>query len=378
MVKKKILFIIPEYSIGGTNTSLDNLLLCIDKSKYDISIYCLYEDGSSYFKKIFRSYIVRKSLLYYFLHDNHITRKFYGLCMRLNTKMSWEWLYRRETKILQDKYKFDTIVAYQEGTATMFASYFDSDNKVAWYHSPYMRTIKKHGPHPEKVFDSFNSIVCVSKEFVRLFQKELPLVKDKVYCVYNTLNEKLINSLASNKINDPLFGISSFTIVSLGRFVPQKQFEKIPYITNCVNNKGEGNSFKWYIIASGDACKQETIDAIRKYGLQEQVIILDAKENPYPYIANSDLVVCTSHSESFSYVINEGKILHIPVVSNNFPVAYEVLEKEYGWVTSIENMPDLLYRLINNIDNEYSTVKENCKLYRYSNEEIIKVVESIL
>lgn len=40
---KCILFVIQEYSHGGTNKSLENKLSLVDKSKYDISIY-LYED----------------------------------------------------------------------------------------------------------------------------------------------------------------------------------------------------------------------------------------------------------------------------------------------------------------------------------------------
>ena len=44
----KLLFIIPEYSHGGTNKSLENLLALLDHTKYEVSIYCLYEDGGDY------------------------------------------------------------------------------------------------------------------------------------------------------------------------------------------------------------------------------------------------------------------------------------------------------------------------------------------
>ena len=44
-MKKKILFVIPEYSHGGTNKSLESLLSAIDEKRYEISIFSLYEDG---------------------------------------------------------------------------------------------------------------------------------------------------------------------------------------------------------------------------------------------------------------------------------------------------------------------------------------------
>ena len=59
MNKKKVLFIIPEYSHGGTNKSLENLLSLIDKQKYEISVYSLYEDGGLYYKDVLKPYIIK-------------------------------------------------------------------------------------------------------------------------------------------------------------------------------------------------------------------------------------------------------------------------------------------------------------------------------
>lgn len=50
----------------------------------------------------------------------------------------------------------------------------------------------------------------------------------------------------------------------------------------------------------------------------DKVILLGAKSNPYPYFMQSNLQVCLSQSESFSYVIAESKVLHIPVLCNDF------------------------------------------------------------
>lgn len=84
-VKKIILFVIPEYSFGGTNKSLQNLLSFIDHEKYDIHLLCLYEDGKGYYDKEFKKWI-KKSWAYQLLHDNVITRKILGLYQRLNKK----------------------------------------------------------------------------------------------------------------------------------------------------------------------------------------------------------------------------------------------------------------------------------------------------
>ena len=42
-----------------------------------------------------------------------------------------------------------------------------------------------------------------------------------------------------------------------------------------------------------------------KHGVCDEVKLLGMQSNPYPYLAKSDLYVCTSSSETFSYTIHE-------------------------------------------------------------------------
>lgn len=376
--KKRILFVIPEYSHGGTNKSLENLISFLDKTEYSISVFSLYEDGGDYYKDVFKPYIIKKSRLYYWIHDNVITRKFMGL-YNIKTKRSiFTWLYKREANIIQSKYHFDTIVAYQEGSATSFVSYVNEPiNKIAWYHCPYVRFNKVNKSKALKLYSQFNSIACVSNCFVELYSEQFPTLRNKVHCIYNTLNSDLITKMGSESISGDLFNHDYFNIVSVGRFAKQKQFEKIPLIAKRIKEL-TNRPFKWYIIASGDACKEKTLINIQKYNVEKDVILLGSKDNPYPYFKSADLYVCTSDSESFSYTIFESKILHTPVVSNSFPVAYEVLEKSCGWVCSLDEMPALIANLINDYDGIYSKVKKSIDSYEYDNKSIVEKIEKLI
>lgn len=377
-MKKKLLFVIPEYSIGGTNTSLENLLTLLDKDRYELSVFCLYEDGSQYYKDSFKPYILKKSVLYYLLHDHVLFRKIMGALQRMSSKVTFDWLYKREARKLQQKYGFSTVVGFQEGTATEFASYFKSAKKIAWFHSPYIGYLNRNLEHWKNIYQQFDGIECVSETFASYFMEVYPNLKERVDCVYNTLDDKLITSLAKKPVQDVNFETSSFTIVSLGRFCPQKQFEKIPAIVDGLHKIGKFKPMRWFVIASGNQCRDITLENIAKYHLENEVIILDAKDNPYPYIKQANLLACTSDSESFSYVINEGKILHTPVISNKFPVAKEVLSTECGWIASLEDMPKLLFKIINDVDGIYSKVKESISTYTYPNNQIIEKVNQIL
>lgn len=376
-MRKKILFVIPEYIHGGTNKSLENLISFIDKAKYDISVISVFEYGSDYYKDLFKPFIIKKSLLYYFSHDNYITRKIVGFGMKFLGIRNWNWLYKKECKFLQEKHHFDTVVAYQEGYPTRFVSHFNGVNKVAWFHSPHM-TVIKDKKRDLQYYSKFNHIVCVSNCFTNFFSEMFPSLKNRTISIYNTLNQDVIRSMGKENIKDKNFDTNVFSIVSVGRFAKMKQFHLIPDIVHQIKKIGNVKPFKWYIIASGDQCLQQTLNKIEEYNLKGTIILLGAKDNPYPYIAKSDLIVCTSDAESFSYVIAEGKILHTPVVSNNFPVAYEVLDENCGYISSIDEMPELLYKLINDENGIYSKVKETISSYEYENEDIMKKVSSIL
>lgn len=106
------------------------------------------------------------------------------------------------------------------------------------------------------------------------------------------------------------------------------------------------------------------------------MILLGAKDNPYPYLRRSDLVVCTSISETFSYVIGEAKVLGVPVVSTNFGTAKEVLDDRHGVIAELEEMADAIAGLINDA-SVYDRLKRNLKDYRYDNDKILAKVYSL-
>lgn len=371
-MKKKLLFVIPEYSIGGTNTSLNNLLSFIDKDKYDVSVYCLYEDGAQYFKDVFKPYILPKSRLYYWLHDNVFTRKFMGFLMKISSRFNFNWLYKREVKMLQKKYGFNCIIAYQEGSATDFVMFAKKTKKIAWIHSPYIDPFKNNGYYSYSRYSQFDSIACVSKDSIKNFTAAVPGLIHKISCIYNTLNNSLIREMGNADAIDIPINDSVFSIITIGRFCESKQFHKIPKIIKNINELGVSKIFKWYFITSGDEYRNQTIAEIKKYGVDDYIVMLGAKENPYPYLKNADLYVCTSEFESFSYVIGESKILHTPLVSNDFPVSTEVIDDSTGWICNINEMSSLIADIINDKNGIYSAKKDSIASYNYDNTPIMK------
>ena len=93
--------------------------------------------------------------------------------------------------------------------------------------------------------------------------------------------------------------------------------------------------------------------------------MLGYKENPYIYVAKSDLFVCSSRAEGFSTSVSEAIILGKPVVTTECSGMRELLgeNSEYGIIC--ENNTEALYQSLHDI----LTNKEK---YEYYNNKIIE------
>ena len=76
---------------------------------------------------------------------------------------------------------------------------------------------------------------------------------------------------------------------------------------------------KWYIIGYGDdtLIRQKIKDA----GMENHVVILGKRDNPYPYIKACDIYVQPSRYEGKSVTVREAQMLCKPVVVTNYPTA---------------------------------------------------------
>lgn len=377
IVMIRLLFVIPEYSHGGTNKSLENLLSLIDKTKYQISVYCLYEDGGDYYKNEFSPYILKKSQLYYWMHDNVVTRKVMGLYNMLTKRQNFKWLYQREVRYLQRKYDFDTVIAYQEGNATMFVSFFANITKIAWIQFDYAMINNKADLRLAKqYYDKYHRIVCVSEAAMKSMLSVYPEYTDKATYIYNTVNTIFITEQAEDKSIEVPYLKGVFNILSVGRFVGLKNFHQIPIMASRIMEMTQ-KPFCWYIMGEGEYLG-EIERSIKEYNVANYVKLIKAQENPYPFFKQADLHVCLSDYESFSYTLAEAKTLHTPVLSNDFPVAYEVVDSSTGWIANLKDMMQLLARVIDNEGGEYERKKASIMNYQYFNKAILQKFEGLL
>ncbi len=377
-MKKKVLFVIPEHAHGGTNKSLQNLLLLLDHDKYDLSVFCMFPGGP--YEEVFCSYAIGRSCAFELLLNNCVRRFFQKADMILGYRLS-RILFKYETNRIQQRGSFDIVVGFQEGITTRFCSFFSGVSTIAWVqcdYSYYLKIIKHPFRVEQQAYNTFDKIVCVSKCTADVMKDIYPEFADKVSFVYNTLDISFINELSLEPIDDKRYHEDKiFKLVSVGRINKVKRFDHIPQIARKILDIDRNLKFCWYIIGDGrEKDKADILQDVKRVGVEDNVVLLGAKDNPYPYIRQSQLLVCLSMVESWSYVINEAKLLHIPVLSTNFPAAYEVVERGCGMICKIEMIPETLASLIADENAKYSEIKTCCNAYQYSNASIINKIEN--
>lgn len=163
-------------------------------------------------------------------------------------------------------------------------------------------------------------------------------------------------------------------LLSIGRFCEAKNYDNVPDI--CKRILENGCDIKWYIIGFGP---DEAIirQKIKEAGMQDYVIILGKKENPYPYIKACDIYVQPSRYEGKSVTVREAQILCKPVAVTNYPTASSQIQDGVdGVIVPMENKDcakglaefildsEKQRQIVENLQTrDYSNVKEVEKIY---------------
>jgi len=327
---KKILFLIPTLGNGGAEKVLVNLVNNIDKSKYDVTLMCIFDTG------------VHRKFLHQDVHYRFIFRKQFKGSTQIFKLFRPETLYRHLIKG-----QYDIVISYLEGVPTrILAGCKDPKiKKVSWIHCRIdSKAVAELGfrnySEAERCYKSFDNTVCVSKMTKEYFTDTLSFEKP-IEVLYNTIESEEIRRLSLEETEDVVFSNDCFNICSVGKITAIKGFDRLAEIHKKLCEDNIRN--KVYIFGVGDEQKKIE-DYLKKNNLTETFLFMGYRANPYKYVRKADLYVCSSHSEGFSTSVTEALIVGTPVVTTLCSGMQEQLgyHNEYGIVT--QNDTEALYQ----------------------------------
>ena len=397
-MKKNILILMPSMFIGGAERSLIGLLDSIDYTKYNIDLFLNRHEGEflnlipekvnllpqidayTNFDRPIKDVLFSKNFKYGIarLKAKADMRKNVKLGNKHNVWSSLQFISNRLTPLLPNIDKEYDLAINFLGIADVLGQKVKAKKKLAWIHTDYTKLV----PNKELDMDTYSKVdyvVTVSNDCENQFLSVYPMLKDKSLVVENILSEKFIKEQANEKIIDYKFDISNdqIKLVSIGRFTDAKNFDNVPQICKYILEKGI--NVKWYIIGFGGdevLIKQK----IKEFGMEQHVIILGKKENPYPYIKACDIYAQPSRYEGKAVAVREAQILNKPVVITNFETSKSQLTDGFdGVIVPMDNKgcAEGICNLIKDKKLQQKLI-ENTKITDYTNKQELEKIYALL
>ena len=378
MNKRRVLFLIESLAGGGAEKVLTTLVQHIDKERFDVTV-CAISGGGKYEDAIKRQ-VSYKAILAEPKNGNVWERWLYVLKHHLVYKwLPLSWVYR--VFVPQNS---DVEVAFVEGFTTKLLSYSTNlvAKRYAWVHidlhqNHWTKSVYDNLKEETDVYNQYTELFGVSNTVVSAFRKELPNVIVPVETVYNPIDVHDILSRA-NEIVDLKRG-KSLLMVTVGRLEPQKSYMRLLRIAK--NLIEDGMDVELWIL--GDGTERNLLEQyVSENKMQERVCLLGFHANPYKYLRQGDLFVCSSLSEGYSTAVTEALILGLPIITTDCSGMAELLQNgECGVIT--ENDEAALYEGLKRLLADKSLLEH----YRhkaiergkeFSIEHLMKPIETIL
>lgn len=326
----KLLFFMPTLNGGGAEKALSDIIKLLDKSKYEITLKTIFNEGV-YFDSLKSLCEIEycfntKNKIFYYLYHTFINYSHY-----LPRKLIWKLLINKN---------YDIEIAFMEGVCTRIISGSSNhkSKKVAWVHTDLRsnaESFKQFFSNNENltVYKSFNKIIAVSNQARKSISE---IFKLDAEVIYNLIDKE--NILLKSKEPIQIFEQSEEpVVVAIGRLEYIKGFDRL--LNAHLRLINENIKHKLMIIGEG-SLKNKLDDFIIFNNLSKTVRLLDFQANPYKFILNSDLLVSSSISEGFGLVILEALILQIPILATETAGALELLDKE----NIVKNDEESLYK----------------------------------
>ena len=369
-MKPRILIAIHYMHLGGAEISLIGLLQALDPNMVDIDLFVYSHEGE--LMKLIPEYVnvlpEEPDWSMFEKPMKEVLKKGYFkiLFARLKAKWRMKQLVKRNhpkdsaailgyageevSKVVSDLHKYGT---YDLAISFLNPHDFVKDHvlakkKICWIHTDYTRIdidVKQELP----VWDSFDHVISISPDVTKTFLQVFPSLASKIIEIENILSSNFVRHRAEEfDAQDTLLTAhssqltankKSVNLLSIGRFCEAKNYDNVPDICKRTLEllKDKNIDIRWYIIGFGgyeELIRQKIAEA----GMQEHVIILGKKSNPYPYIKACDIYVQPSRYEGKSVTVREAQMLCKPVVVTNYPTASSQIKNgDDGVIVPLDN-----------------------------------------
>ena len=374
---KKVLFGITSLTLGGAERVLVDLANRL-ANEYEITIFTIYPDGE--FEKMLSPKIKKKSLCK--KPYSELSKWQQKIGMPLKVLLLQNHLYHKY--IRED---FDVEIAFLEGPITrLFSTKNKKTRKIAWIHNDVSLVFGKGVKAKlkqyidRKIYSKFETLVFVSQDNRKSFDTIYKDIRDKELVpihkrvIYNYIDQENILQKAQIEENVP-FKKEVINFLTVARLVEQKGIDRLIKVHKKLIEEKLYHQF--YVIGEGPL-QEKLQQQITEAKVEDTFMLLGKKENPYPYMKQTDYFCLLSHFEGYGMVLEEAKILKKPIVITDTAAREAVINYENSQI--VENTEQGIYEALKEIikqgkDNIGFAKQEQVP---YDNSKIMKKIKDLI
>jgi len=332
--RKKILHLVEDLKVGGLERVLESIVLSLDKSKYDVHVWCLVEGGE-----------IAEELKEKGMPVRIIGKRSY---YNLSNILLLAYLVRRENFHIIHTHgyfasTFGRLAAILAGVPVM----------ITHVHSTYYEYGKRNLMIERFLSFFTDNVICVSKAVQRFVVEKEGIRESRTSVIYNGISFPW-NGLSSEdrKAKRASVSVSSQDVV-------------IIEVASLTANKGHHfllNAFQQIykknptikLIIVGDGPLQSTIqEEAKKLGMESAVIFTGQRKDVYELLAMSDIFILPSMiREGLSIAMIEAMAMGLPVIGSNVGGIPELIEDRVSGFLVSPGDTDQLARIIDLLATE--------------------------
>lgn len=390
---KRILILSHALELGGAERSLIGLLDAIDPRFCEVDLFLLRHEGELmgmipehvHLLPQIPAYTVLARPMKDTLKEGHFLLTAARLWGKLKaTGYARRHDYKNSEVELEYSHKYlcslmpaiQPEVEYDLAVSFLTPHYFVAEKvrakkKAAWIHTDYT-TIEIHVASELAMWQRYDCIAAISDASAQKFAQVFPSLREKLLVIENILPEPWIRKQAEESVELRQTG---YAILSIGRYCKAKNFDNVPDI--CRRLVERGIDLTWYLIGFG---KEEPFirQKIAQSGMENRVIMLGRKENPYPYLKACDLYVQPSRYEGKCVSVCEAQMLGKPVVITDYATAASQLEDGVdGVIVPMDNQgcADSIAQILGDKEKRMGLSRNCCKRDYSNRREVEKLYE---
>lgn len=338
-MRKKRIFISMHYlEIGGAEASLIGMLQAMDYNHYDVDLF-LYSHRGEMMTYIPKEVNILPEIKEYSMIEKPITDVlkagfFHIAFARIKAKCQFIRYMKRKrlaesaaifqyignavTSLLPNLGflgEYDLAISYLN-PHNIVRDKVDAKKKICWIHTDYSQ-IDVNVELELPIWASYDHIMSISPDVTRTFLDVFPSLRNRIIEMENILSSNFIRKRAEEFDASAELAGNGIKILSVGRFCEAKNYDNVPDICRRIREKGI--NLRWFIIGfGGDSLIRRRI---HETGMDNYVIILGKRTNPYPYIKACDIYAQPSRYEGKSVTVREAQMLCKPVAVTDYPTA---------------------------------------------------------